>query len=233
MSDIKKENYINICGWMVTDLCLKGNELLIYAIIYGFSQAEKQVFNGSLQYLANWTNSTKQGVIKSLKSLEAKGFICKKENYINGVKFCEYYTTELNDILNKSEHPIKQSLTGGIKQSLHNSDNSNNQDDNDNENKESKKVRKKRTSYARESYEELMERRSVSAIFKEMLRKFIQHCKANKHILTNDKLEDIILRLNRYYGEDEQAKLQSLRNAISGNYFDVVELREAPDGYRY
>ena len=67
---VKRENYITIQGFMLTDLKLKGNELLIYACIYGFSQAENQVFNGSLQYLADWTNSTKQGVIKCLKSLE-------------------------------------------------------------------------------------------------------------------------------------------------------------------
>ena len=67
-SKVKDENYINIQGFMVTKLGLKGNELLIYAIIYGFSQTEDQVFNGSLQYLADWTNSTKQGVTKNLKS---------------------------------------------------------------------------------------------------------------------------------------------------------------------
>ena len=105
---------------MLTDLKLKGNELLIYACIYGFSQTENQVFNGGLQYLADWVNSTKQSVIKCLKSLEEKGYIIKKEKYINGVKSCEYYTTELNTLLNKVEYPIKQSLTGGIKQSLPN-----------------------------------------------------------------------------------------------------------------
>ena len=119
-SKVKRENYITVQGFMLTDLKLKGNELLIYACIYGFSQTENQVFNGGLQYLADWVNSTKQSVIKCLKSLEEKGYIIKKEKYINGVKSCEYYTTELNTLLNKVEYPIKQSLTGGIKQSLTN-----------------------------------------------------------------------------------------------------------------
>ena len=66
---ITNENYITIQGFMVNELNLKGNELLIYAIIYGFSQLDNQEFKGSLQYLADWTNSTKQGVIKNLKSL--------------------------------------------------------------------------------------------------------------------------------------------------------------------
>lgn len=138
---VRNENFIAIQGWMVNDLKLKGNELIIYAIIYGFSQTDGQTFNGSLQYLADWTNSTKQGVIKNLKSLVDKGFIEKKEKIVNNIKFCEYYSTKLNGVLNKVEQgikqsltPIKQSLTGGIKQSLPNNIDINNIDNNINNN---------------------------------------------------------------------------------------------------
>ena len=111
-SKVKDENYINIQGWMVTKLGLKGNELLIYAIIYGFSQTEDQTFNGSLQYLADWTNSTKQGVTKNLKALVEKGYIIKEDKYINNVKFCEYYATKLDTVYNSVAQGIQQSLTG-------------------------------------------------------------------------------------------------------------------------
>ena len=118
-SKVNRENFIALQGWQVTDLGLKGNELIIYACIYGFSQ-DNQTFSGSLQYLADWTNSTKQGVMKCLKSLVEKGLIVKKENMINGVKFCEYHTTKLNTLCNKVEYPMQQSLMGGIQQSLPN-----------------------------------------------------------------------------------------------------------------
>lgn len=111
-SKVKDENYINIQGWMVTKLGLKGNELLIYAIIYGFSQTEDQTFNGSLQYLADWTNSTKQGVTKNLKALVEKGYIIKEDKYINNVKFCEYYATKLDTVYNSVAQGIQQSLIG-------------------------------------------------------------------------------------------------------------------------
>lgn len=111
-SKVKDENYINIQGWMVTKLGLKGNELLIYAIIYGFSQTEDQTFNGSLQYLADWTNSTKQGVTKNLKALVEKGYIIKEDKYINNVKFCEYYATKLDTVYNSVAQGMQQSLTG-------------------------------------------------------------------------------------------------------------------------
>lgn len=124
-SRVNRENYISIQGFMVRDLRLKGNELMVYAIIYGFSQAENQVFNGSLQYLADWTNSTKQSVLNCLKSLIEKEYIVKNEKMINGVKFCEYYVTELTTVLKKVEYPIKQSLTGGIEESLPNNISSN------------------------------------------------------------------------------------------------------------
>ena len=129
MGKVNDENYISIMGWMVNKLHLKGNELLIYAIIYGFSQAEQQTFSGSLQYLADWTNSTRQGVMKNLKSLLDKGLIEKKDININGVKFCEYCTTELSGVYNKVYRGVQQSLTGGVQQSLHNNitiDNTNN-----------------------------------------------------------------------------------------------------------
>lgn len=67
---------------MVKKLNLKGNELLIYAIIFGFSQTENTSYTGGLNYLCEWTNSTKQGVIKNLKSLEEKGLIIKSEKTI-------------------------------------------------------------------------------------------------------------------------------------------------------
>lgn len=129
MSKVKNQNYITVSGWMVNELKLKGNELLIFAIIYGFSQDGQQSFSGSLQYLADWCNSTKQGILKNLKSLCEKGFIRRNENVINGVKFVEYYATEFNGVLNKVEQGIEQSLTGGSKQSLPNNtniDNTNN-----------------------------------------------------------------------------------------------------------
>lgn len=115
---VKRENYINLQGWMLTDLKLKGNELIIYACIYGFSQTENQVFNGRLQYLAEWTNSTKQCVIKCLKSLVEKGLIEKTDKIVNGIKFCEYHAKKFNGTMQKSLMSHETIFNGGIKKSL-------------------------------------------------------------------------------------------------------------------
>lgn len=119
-SKVRQGNYITIQGWMVTDLFLKGNELLIYAIIYGFSQTDNQVFTGSLQYLADWTSTSKQTVITSLKALIEKGYIVKSEKTVNGVKFCEYYSNFLNGVVKNFEWGYSNNLNGGIQNSLPN-----------------------------------------------------------------------------------------------------------------
>jgi hypothetical protein len=114
--DISK-NYTTIQGWMVSDLKLKGNNLIIYAIIYGFTQDENTMFTGSLNYLSTWTNSTKRGVMNNLKNLEEKGLIVKKENFLNGVKHVKYCATKFQGGYGKKFHTIEKSSIGGMEKS--------------------------------------------------------------------------------------------------------------------
>lgn len=104
MEKIKSNNFINIQGWMVTKLGLKGNELIIYAIIAGFSQDGESTFHGSLSYLSEWTNTSKQTVINCLNSLQEKGLILKNEFYINNVKNCEYRATAFVEETDQSKN---------------------------------------------------------------------------------------------------------------------------------
>lgn len=96
MSTMNSNNYFQVSGWMVNELHLKGNELLIYAIIYGFSQAEEQVFSGSIKYLEDWTGAARRSVQYSLKSLVDKGLVIKEESKEAGVLPPTYYTAPLN-----------------------------------------------------------------------------------------------------------------------------------------
>ena len=105
MNEVTDKNYIVIQSFMVSELGLKGNELLIYAIIFGFSQTTGQAFHGSLTYLESWTNSTRPTVILSLKSLVEKGLIEKEEQTINGVKYCSYRAKNSTD---KAEEVVKK-----------------------------------------------------------------------------------------------------------------------------
>ena len=78
-----RNNYITIQGWMVSDLNLKGNELILYALIYGFSQDEESKFSGSLTYMMNWLNCSKQSVLNILNSLIDKNLITKTKSEDN------------------------------------------------------------------------------------------------------------------------------------------------------
>ncbi len=132
---LKDENFLQISAWMLTELGLKGNELLIYALIHGFSQDGKSEFHGSLTYMAAWTNSTKAGVIKALKSLLAKGLIQKQAVAKSGNQEIHYWTTKSRESKGSTKFTAtqktsgKQSIpegstkfTGGGKQSLPNKD---------------------------------------------------------------------------------------------------------------
>jgi DNA-binding MarR family transcriptional regulator len=89
---IRDSNYITILAPMITRLKLKGNELLVFALIHGFSQDGESRFKGSLKYLIEWTGLDKTTVIKILKSLVEKRYINKFEYEKNKVRFCEYST---------------------------------------------------------------------------------------------------------------------------------------------
>lgn len=113
---IQSSNYYHVEGWMVTDLELKGNELAIFAIIYGFSQKKNSWYDGSYRYLADWISGTKQTVINTLKSLVAKGYIDKVENVENGIKFVKYkasfippdgYNSPVKNFDHRSNQPVK------------------------------------------------------------------------------------------------------------------------------
>ena len=82
MGKLRDDSNIQIYGWMATKLKLKGNELLIYAVIYSFSRNDNGngVFNASTAYLCEWTNSSRRNVIDCLSKLLDKKLIMKVED---------------------------------------------------------------------------------------------------------------------------------------------------------
>ena len=89
-SKIRNDNYFVIYGWMIKRLHLKGVELQVFSIIYGFDRDGTGSFTGSLQYLMDFTNCCKNTVLKALNELVNKGYIKKVVNITNGVKHCSY-----------------------------------------------------------------------------------------------------------------------------------------------
>ena len=88
---VKDNNFIQIQGWML-DLGLSGNELITYALIYGFSQEqEDQYFSASISFIMEWLQvSSKTTVVNILKRLVESGLIKKESKVINHIKFNKY-----------------------------------------------------------------------------------------------------------------------------------------------
>jgi DNA-binding MarR family transcriptional regulator len=90
MTGIKDDHFFVVYKWMLSRLHLKGVALQIFAIIYGFDRDGEGSFTGSLKYLMNFTNTSKNTVLKALKELMDKGYIIRTENIVNRVRFCIY-----------------------------------------------------------------------------------------------------------------------------------------------
>lgn len=112
---IKDENYINIQGFMVTKLGLSGNDLLVYAIIYGFSQDGESVFRGTRKYLAEWCNATERGIQKNLNNLMERNLIEQvfhsTDNHLVCYKVTDWATSEQSSpvVVNKVHDSQEQS----------------------------------------------------------------------------------------------------------------------------
>ncbi len=107
------DNYIVIQRWMIDELNLSGNELLVFAIIYGFCQDGESEFYGSRKYIANMINVSLPTVDNALKSLLDKELIIKDLFKKNNISFIGY----------KISLPPVKNLA--CKNSLHNNKNNN------------------------------------------------------------------------------------------------------------
>ena len=87
-----KARYITIQEWML-DLGIGGNDLLAYALVWGFCQDGKSCFRGSLEYVARWLGVNRRTAIRVMQRLQDLQLVTKSEVNIGGVKLCEYVTT--------------------------------------------------------------------------------------------------------------------------------------------
>ena len=228
---IKDENYVSIQGWMINSLKLKGNELIIYALIYGFTQDGEQWFEGSRQYLAEWCNSTKQGVQKNLKSLVEKGYLIKEDVVINNVKFCKYKSNL--DAIHSSEQSLptqatkftggsKQSCPPPSKQSLPNNININNIDNNI----DNKKVSKKEKAPEKKSFsfDEIIDSYTDNEELRMELKEHLKTRKSKKATMTNRAIELSLNKLDKISSSDDE-KIQIVQNAIMSGWTTFYPLK--------
>ena len=114
---MKSDGYFVIQGWMCNELELKGNDLLIFAIIHSFSQDGKSRFNGGRRYLAETLNVSNPTIDKSLQNLLNRGLIIK-ESSGDHINTDRYYSN--SEMVIKLREGSKETLLGGSKETLPN-----------------------------------------------------------------------------------------------------------------
>lgn len=114
---VKPTSYVSIQAFMVNDLHLSGNELIIFAVIFGYSQDGEHWFHGSRQHLADWCQASKTTVSNNLDKLIAKGLIEKRTRIDNGVTFNDYRAVpNITDGYKKIEQGVQESCRPPIQE---------------------------------------------------------------------------------------------------------------------
>lgn len=88
---MNKTRYVTILDFMISELHLKGVELILYAIIYGYSQGSYGEYWGGMDDMQHWTQATRRGVQKALEKLAERGLIkkdLKQEGRVRRAVFC-------------------------------------------------------------------------------------------------------------------------------------------------
>ena len=92
-------SYFAVEAWMRTKLNLKGNHLLIFALIYGFTvNSAEQKFYGSQEYIQEWFGITPTTVIKILRELTKAELLMKTSGTKLGFVSKYVYTANLEKI---------------------------------------------------------------------------------------------------------------------------------------
>lgn len=90
---MKDEGFINVQGWMINNTPFSGNDLLFYAIVFGFSQDGRTKYKGGYGYIAKTLKITRRGAMKLCDRVIKTGYI--KTELIGGIN---HYWTDLQKV---------------------------------------------------------------------------------------------------------------------------------------
>lgn len=183
---VREDNYFAVQGWMVTELKLKGNALMLYAIIYGFSQTTNTAFTGSVDYLCEWLGGvSRPTVINTLDNLVKQGLLTKSSTTKGALIYNSYTALRPSKKILSDEDPTsKKTLPDTSKNFLLNKDSKDNIEKSISKEMEGKAPKKK-------SYSTILED-PVNKFVKEALSKFIQYCRGKNYTPTSISLRILV-----------------------------------------
>lgn len=222
---MENTDFLNIQGWMINELNLKGNELIIYALIYGFTKDGVSEFRGSRQYMAEWTNSSVRSVQNVVNSLVNKGMI-EKNNHIN--KYGSLETSGYKAInvpklsSEKSSSPLEKKVHEGSEKSSHN--NIDNNISNNIVDIKEKNSKKETVNSVIAEYTENKDLQDALHGFVEMRNKARKPLTARAMKLSLNKLTELAL--------DDVAKIAIVNQSIMHNWLTFYKLQNNNNGQR-
>lgn len=221
---VKPENYFSVQGWMVTDLKLKGNALMLYAIIYGFSQTPNTAFTGSIDYLCEWLGGvSRPTVINTLDNLVQQGLLTKSSITKGALIYNSYTATRTSkEILLDEEETSKKTLLDTSKNFLLNNNSKDNIEkplpNGKGEQAPSKQEEKR-------PYSDIFEAKENTYI-KEALVKWVIACKG-KNIKFQFKTLDRWAKTLRDNAKDDPAlAIAMVQQSIDNNWKDIYPLKK-------
>ena len=215
---MENTDFLNIQGWMINELNLKGNELIIYALIYGFTKDGVSEFRGSRQYMAEWTNSSVRSVQNVVNSLVNKGMI-EKNNHINKYGSLEtsgYKAINVPELSSeKSSSPLEKKVHEGSEKSSHN--NIDNNISNNIVDIKEKNSKKETVNSVISSYTESKDLQDALHGFVEMRNKARKPLTARAIKLSLNKLTELAL--------DDVTKIAIVNQSIMHNWLTFYKLQ--------
>ena len=234
---MENTDFLNIQGWMINELNLKGNELIIYALIYGFTKDGVSEFRGSRQYMADWTNTSVRSVQNVVNSLVDKGMI-EKNNHINkygsletsGYKAINVpkLSSEKNSLVEKKVHegseksssPLEKKVHEGSEKSSHN--NIDNNISNNIVDIKEKNIKKESVNSVIAEYTENKELQDALHGFVEMRNKARKPLTARAMKLSLNKLNELAL--------DDVTKIAIVNQSIVHSWLTFYKLQNNNNG---
>lgn len=206
---MKDENYIVVQGWMRKELGLKGNELLAYALIFGFCQDGESTFKGSLSYVAEWLGCSKPTAISTLKTLVSKGLIERIEEPINGILFVRYRVLTTSK---ETLPPSKETLPNKI-------------DDNIDSKKDNTDVlSKKEPAHDEIEIENEIVNHTQSEELRSMLREFVEYRRQKRERMSARAFSMLLRKLEGFTAEEQ---IDAIETSIVSNWAGVFPKHRA------
>lgn len=216
---VREDNYFAVQGWMVTELKLKGNALMLYAIIYGFSQTTNTAFTGSVDYLCEWLGGvSRPTVINTLDNLVKQGLLTKSSTTKRALIYNSYTALRPSKKILSDEDPTsKKFLPDTSKNFLLNKYSKDNIEKSISKEMEGKAPKKK-------SYSTILED-PVNKFVKEALSKFIQYCRGKNYTPKVTTVEKFASTLRDNAGEDPVVALAIVDQSIDKGWKDLYPLK--------